>query len=207
MRSTSQGENGGSPHWTTFLKEFAKAPLSVGSPIATSTGTIKRQLDGVDWANTGLFVEYGPGTGEFTRYILAHLPRDAKLIAIESEDGLAAHLRRTIDDPRVTVHTGSALQARAILGDDVVGRVDYILSGLPFSALEKSDRARIVEDAARLLNDDGEFLAYQVRRTIEPSLRKVFTRVKRRRRWLNVPPYHLYWCREPKQSRPSNRVD
>ncbi|MCW2413379.1 MULTISPECIES: class I SAM-dependent methyltransferase [unclassified Sphingobium] len=207
MASTSQGGNDGSPHWTTFLKEFAKAPLSVGSPIATSTGTIERQLAGVDWAKTRLFVEYGPGTGEFTRYILAHLPRDAQLIAIESEDGLADHLRQTVEDPRLTVHTGSALQARAILGDDVVARVDYILSGLPFSALEKSDRARIVDDAARLLNDDGEFLAYQVRRTIEPSLRKVFTRVKRRRRWLNVPPYHLYWCREPKRSRPSNRVD
>ncbi|MCW2392754.1 phospholipid N-methyltransferase [Sphingobium sp. B1D7B] len=207
MASTSQGGNGGSTHWTTFLKEFAKAPLSVGSPIATSAGTIKRQLEGVDWAKTRLFVEYGPGTGEFTRYILAHLPRDAQLIAIESENGLADHLRQTIDDPRFTVHTGSALKAQTILGHDVVGRVDYILSGLPFSALEKPDRARIVEDAARLLNDDGEFLAYQVRRAIEPSLRKVFTRVKRRRRWLNVPPYHLYWCREPKRSRSSNRVD
>lgn len=207
MASTSQGGNGGSPHWTTFLKEFAKAPLSVGSPIATSTGTIERQLEGTDWAKTRLFVEYGPGTGEFTRYILAHLPRDAQLIAIESEDGLADHLRQTIDDPRLIVHTGSALKAQAILGEDVAGRVDYILSGLPFSALEKADRARIVEDAAHLLTDNGEFLAYQVRRAIEPSLRKVFTRVKRRRRWLNMPPYHLYWCREPRRSRSSNPAD
>ncbi|MCW2389371.1 phospholipid N-methyltransferase [Sphingobium sp. B11D3B] len=122
MASTPQGGNGGSTHWTTFLKEFAKAPLSVGSPIATSTGTIERQLEGVDWAKTRLFVEYGPGTGEFTRYILAHLPRDAKLIAIESEDGLADHLRRTIDDPRLIVHTESALKAQAILGEDVAGR-------------------------------------------------------------------------------------
>jgi len=199
MASKSEGGAGGSAHWAKFLREFAKAPLAVGSPIATSTGTIERQLENVDWARTRLFVEYGPGTGEFTRYILQRLPPDAKLIAIESEDGLADHLRETIDDRRLTVHTGSATQARAILGEDAIGRVDYILSGLPFSALKSPDRLKIMNDAARLLKEDGELLAYQVRRTIEPSLRTVFARVKRRRRWLNMPPYHLYWCAEPKR--------
>ncbi len=199
MASKSEGGEGGSKHWAKFLKEFAKAPLSVGSPIATSSGTIERQLENVNWAGARLFVEYGPGTGEFTRYILQHLPPNAKLIAIESEDGLADHLRETIDDRRLTVHKGSATQALAILGEDVIGRVDYILSGLPFSALKAPDRARIMDDAARLLKDDGEFLAYQVRRVIEPSLRTVFARVKRRRRWLNMPPYHLYWCGKPQR--------
>ena len=185
--------------WAKFLREFAKARLSVGSPIATSPGTIVRQLENVDWASTRLFVEYGPGTGEFTRYILEHLPSSAQLIAIESEEGLAVHLRETIEDRRLTVHTGSATTALAILGEEAFGRVDYILSGLPFSALEKSDRAKIMDDAAWLLKEEGEFMAYQVRRTIEPSLRSVFGRVKRRRRWLNLPPYHLYWCGESKR--------
>ena len=201
VASKSDGGDGGSVHWAKFLKEFAKAPLSVGSPIATSAGTIERQLGNIDWARTRLFVEYGPGTGEFTRYILHHLPPDAKLIVIESEDGLAEHLRETIDDRRLTVHTGSATHALAILGQDAIGRVDYILSGIPFSALQKPDRAKIIDEAARLLKDDGEFLAYQVRRAIEPSLSTVFARVKRRRRWLNMPPYHLYWCKEPKRPR------
>ena len=201
MESKLEGGDGSSTQRSKFLKEFAKAPLAVGSPIATSTGTIKRQLENVDWARTRLFVEYGPGTGEFTSYILQHLSRDAKLIAIESEVGLADHLRETIHDNRLTVHMGSATQALTILGDDAIGRVDYILSGLPFSALKTPERATIIDDVARLLKDDGEFLAYQVRRTIEPSLRTVFAQVKRRRRWLNMPPYHLYWCAEPKRPR------
>ena len=92
MASKAGGENRAT-HWLKFLREFANAPLSVGSPIATSPGTIVRQLQNVEWARARLFVEYGPGTGEFTRYILQHLPESAKLIAIESEEGLADHLR------------------------------------------------------------------------------------------------------------------
>ena len=204
--ASKAGRDGGAAHWIKFLREFAKAPLSVGSPIATSPGTIARQLQNVDWARALLFIEYGPGTGEFTRYILQQLPPSAKLIAIESEAGLADHLRETIEDSRLTVHTGSATQALAILGDEAFGQVDYILSGLPFSSLENSDRVKIMDAVVRLLKADGEFMAYQVRRAIEPSLSRVFARMIRRRRWLNVPPYHLYWCRKPRRSAsPKNR--
>ena len=98
------------------------------------------------------------------------------------------------------MHTGSATQALAFLGEEAFGQVDYILSGLPFSTLENSERARIMDAVARLLKDDGEFMAYQVRRTIESSLGRVFAHVTRQRRWLNMPPYYLYWCGCPKRS-------
>ena len=39
----------------------------VGSIIPSSRVLIDKMLDPVDWANTKLFVEYGPGVGTFTR--------------------------------------------------------------------------------------------------------------------------------------------
>jgi len=199
MAGGREADRGRLAHWAKFLWEFAKAPRSVGSPFATARWTVERQLEAVDWARARYFVEFGPGTGEFTRSILRHLPLEATLIAIESEEGLASHLRESIEDRRLTVHTGSATDACSILGSDATGKVDYVLSGLPFSALEKSDRARIVAGAAQLLKDDGEFMAYQVRRTIEPCLVRGFAWMERRRAWLNMPPYHLYRCARPKR--------
>ncbi len=83
---------------------------------STLTGTIESQLEKVDRTSAHLFVEYCPGTGEFTRYILQRLPPDAKLIAIESENGLADHLRETIDDRRLPFMRGRRCRLWLLLG-------------------------------------------------------------------------------------------
>ena len=38
----------------------------VGSVIPSSRVLIEKMLEPVDWANTRVFVEYGPGVGTFT---------------------------------------------------------------------------------------------------------------------------------------------
>jgi phospholipid N-methyltransferase len=58
-----------SPHWQ-FLRGFLKHPVMVGSVIPSSRVLIERMLKPVDWENTKLFVEYGPGVGTFTRPFL-----------------------------------------------------------------------------------------------------------------------------------------
>ncbi len=71
------------PRWQ-FLRGFLKNPVMVGSVIPSSKILIDKMLDPVDWDNTRLFVEYGPGVGTFTRPILDRLDPDAKLIAIDT---------------------------------------------------------------------------------------------------------------------------
>jgi hypothetical protein len=55
-----------SPRWQ-FLRGFIKNPVMVGSVIPSSRVLIEKMLRPVDWANTKVFVEYGPGVGTFTR--------------------------------------------------------------------------------------------------------------------------------------------
>ena len=57
-----------SPQWQ-FLRGFLKNPVMVGSIIPSSKVLIEKMLSPVDWANTRVFVEYGPGVGTFTRPI------------------------------------------------------------------------------------------------------------------------------------------
>lgn len=181
--------------------------MAIGSPIATSERTIERLLGRIDWSNVRIFVEYGPGTGEFTRSILDRLPADARLIVIESEAGLVAHLRHALRDPRLTVHHGSVLAASAFLGPTVLGKVDYILSGVPFSSLRPSERIHVALEAWALLAPGGQLLAYQVRRSIEPALRLAFREMTRARWWWNLPPYRLYQCRKASGKRAEMRGD
>ncbi len=56
--------------WAMFLKGFMKHPVMVGSIVPSSGKLIRKMLGPVDWQNTKLFVEYGPGVGTFCPHIL-----------------------------------------------------------------------------------------------------------------------------------------
>lgn len=196
MASQATAANRARPHWWTFLGEFLKAPLAVASPFASSTSMAEHVLGSIDWQRAKRVVEYGPGTGTFTRHILRCLPSDGCLIVIESEKGLADYLADTLPDPRLQVVHGSAIHAITILRERGMEQVDYILSGLPFSSLSESERRHVVRQSADLLEEDGQFLAYQVRRSVEAHLDAVFGQVLRSRYWRNIPPCHLYWAQK-----------
>src|SRR3954470_3151135 len=95
-----------SPHWQ-FLRGFIKNPVMVGSIIPSSRVLIDKMLDPVDWANTKLFVEYGPGVGTFTRPILERLGPDATLLTIDTNPDFTHYLKERIDDPRLVAGTAS----------------------------------------------------------------------------------------------------
>ena len=107
----------------------------VGSIIPSSRILINKMLEPVDWANTRVFVEYGPGVGTFTRPILELLGPDATLVTIDTNADFTAYLKESIDDPRLVAVTGSAAEVEKILADRGLGKADYVLSGLPFSTL------------------------------------------------------------------------
>ena len=130
-----------SPQWQ-FLRGFLKHPVMVGSVIPSSRVLIDKMLDPVDWANTRLFVEYGPGVGTFTRPILDRLGPDATLLTIDTNPDFTDYLKESIDDPRLVAVTGSAADVEKILADRGLGQADYVLSGLPFSTLAAGRRRR-----------------------------------------------------------------
>src|ERR1700754_1355422 len=121
-----------SPRWQ-FLRGFLKTPVMVGSVIPSSRILIEKMLEPVDWANTRLFVEYGPGVGTFTRPVLEKLASDATLVTIDTNPDFTRYLKESIDDSRLLAVTGSAADVENILADRGLGSADYVLSGLPFS--------------------------------------------------------------------------
>src|ERR687890_1222381 len=96
-----------SPRWQ-FLRGFLKNPVMVGSIIPSSKVLIDKMLRPVDWENTRLFVEYGPGVGTFTRPILEMLGPDATLVTIDTNSDFTRYLKESIDDPRLVAVNGSA---------------------------------------------------------------------------------------------------
>src|SRR5262249_25096255 len=101
--------------WGVFIEGFLRNPLMVGSIVPSSRFTINGMLAPVDWANTKLFVEYGPGVGTFCRPVLDRLSRDAQLIVIDTNPLFIDYLRRTITDSRFIPVLGSAADVEEIV--------------------------------------------------------------------------------------------
>jgi phospholipid N-methyltransferase len=186
-----------SPRWQ-FLRGFLKNPVMVGSVIPSSRILIDKMLGPVDWANTKLFVEYGPGVGTFTRPVLSLLGPDAKLVTIDTNPDFTSYLKKSIDDPRLIAVTGSAADVEKILADRGVGSADYVLSGLPFSTLPPGVGDEIAEATAKVIRPGGAFLVYQFSPKVLDFIKPHFKPIKRGFEWINVPPATLFWAYKAK---------
>jgi len=182
-----------SPQWQ-FLRGFLKNPVMVGSIIPSSRILIEKMLAPVDWANTRLFVEYGPGVGTFTRPVLDHLGPDARLVTIDTNPDFTRYLRESIDDPRLITVNGSAADVERILADQDLGSADYVLSGLPFSTLPAGVGEDIAEATAKVIRPGGAFLVYQFSPKVLDFIKPHFDPIRRGFEWINVPPATLFWA-------------
>jgi phospholipid N-methyltransferase len=182
-----------SPRWQ-FLRGFLKNPVMVGSVIPSSRALIDKMLGPVDWENTRVFVEYGPGVGTFTRPILERLGPEARLITIDTNADFTRYLRQSIPDERLIPVTGSAADVEQILADHGSEYADYILSGLPFSTLPPGVGNAIAEATASVIRPGGAFLVYQFSPKVLDFIKPWFDRIERGFEWINVPPATLFWA-------------
>ena len=182
-----------SPHWQ-FLRGFLKHPVMVGSIIPSSRVLIEKMLGPVDWENTKVFVEYGPGVGTFTRPILEKLGPDATLVTIDTNADFTRYLKESIDDPRLVAVNGSAADVEKILADRGFEKADYVVSGLPFSTLPPGVGDAIAEATAKVIRSGGAFLVYQFSPKVRDFIAPHFDHIERGFEWINVPPATLFWA-------------
>jgi len=177
-----------------FFKGFLKHPVMVGSIIPSSGRLIRRMLSRTDWANTRLFVEYGPGVGTFCQAVLDRMAPDATYLAIDTNPDFIDYLRRTYADPRLVPVLGSAADVRRIMAERGFDHADYVLSGLPFSTLPPGIGPRIASETYAALRPGGAFLVYQFSPKVRDFLAVPFTRIDHQFEPVNVPPAQLYWA-------------
>lgn len=179
-------------HRLAFLRGFLEKPKEVGSIIPSSRFLEKRLVRVAELAQANLAIELGPGTGGTTRALLSAMRPDARLLAIEINPHFAKLLRKTIRDPRLVVHEGSAADIGEALDAHQLPAADVILSGIPFSTMSESLGLDILRDVNRHLAPGGRFVAYQFRDRVESLGRQVFGAPQVQMELRNVPPMRFY---------------
>jgi len=167
------------------LKDFSR----VGGIFPSSRWTAKavaRQLrPEMRWV-----VEYGPGNGAVTRFLLKALLPSSHLIGIELNPEFIRSLQ-TVDDSRFQVVSGNVIEMSRRLQELVPEGVDAVVSGIPFSFLSPEVRETIVKNTRRALRPQGKFILYQNSPLMKALLSRYFTRVTTFLEPRNIPPYFI----------------
>jgi phospholipid N-methyltransferase len=173
-----------------YLKNFIQ-DRNVASVTPSSMAMVKRVCEKIDFSRDNVIVEYGPGNGVFTRYILDHSTKGSRIISIELNANFVKELEK-IKDQRLHIYHDSAENVGRILNDSEVEGVDYFLSGIPFSFIKKKQKDAILGTTSTLLNPGGKFLAYQTSNHLKEPLQKHFPLVSMKYEIRNLPPMCLY---------------
>ena len=172
----------------SYIKNFIQ-DQDVAAVMPSSSFLVRRVCKWIDFDEPATIVEYGPGNGVFSEYIVEHMTADSTLVLVETNSEFIEMLEeKYADDDRVIVVEDRAENVEQILNDHGLDEVDYIVSGIPFSFLDEDTRAELLQKTHDVLSDDGKFLVYQYYNHLEEPLREQFAEVTKEREYLNVPP-------------------
>ena len=173
-----------------FFKRVLANPVQVGYIVPSSGFLTRKTAKFIDYSRARTVVELGPGEGCHSRRIVRKLRKDAKLILVELDDHFARHLTEQFaDDPRVVVVNANALDLPETLEKLGTPQPDYIVSGIPFTIMEKDLRELLLGAIARSMGPDTRFITYQA--SLRISSHEHFDLVRREHCLFNVPPLHV----------------
>ena len=176
-----------------FFRAWVSNPLQIAA-IAPSSVALASLITSEISAESGSVLELGPGTGVFTRALLARGVRECDLTLIEHSADFASMLRYRFPAAHVHHMDAARLAAADHLFDDAT--IGVVVSGLPLLSMGPRKVMAIVAGAFGRLRTAGAFYQFTygpncpVPRRMLDRLGLKATRIGRTLR--NVPPAAVY---------------
>ena len=126
-----------------FFRNFIKNPSTVGSLIPSSQSLAKLMTKTANVAQADVIVEFGAGTGVFTKQIQSERKDDSHFLSFEINEDFARITKERCPD--VDVFNESASKTIERLKERNLHGCDCIVSGLPWATLPKEiqEKSRI----------------------------------------------------------------
>jgi len=179
-----------------FLRAWAKDPLGIAA-VAPSSPSLAKLITAEITPAMAPVIELGPGTGVFTKALLARGLAEADLILVEFEADFAALLSSRF--PEAKVLRGDAARVkrhRNVLNGELAGAT---ISGLPILNMNARQQMMIMRGCFELMRPGGRFYQFTYS-PICPIRRPVLERLGLKAHRLsstlrNLPPAVVYEIR------------
>ncbi len=178
----------------SFFREFLKERRTVGAISPSSIFLAKKMISSIDFSRARTLVEFGPGTGIFTKQILKNMHPDAKLFVFETQKSFCEKLKTEIVDNRMILINDSAEKIGEYLQKNGLENAEYIISSLPFTVIPSQIKNSILNQSVKFLAPMGSFLQFQYSLNAHKLLKSKFKQVKLDFTPMNIPPAFIYRC-------------
>lgn len=184
-----------------FLQAFLKNPLHVGAITPSSPELAWEMIEGIQPDERNIIIELGVGTGSFTKLINQIVPDDKSYLGIEINRSFIKSLKQ--EYPRLKFVCGNATKLAKLHEKSDLGKVSYIISGIPFVSLPNDVGDEILLEISRFMDQGCMFRTFQYAHgyympsavKLRKFMRARYGRAKKSQLIMkNVPPaYSLTW--------------
>ena len=143
-----------------FIGQWLKNPRQTAA-VAPSSPELAMAMIGELPAGTRRVIELGGGTGAITRALVGQGYRGDKLLVLELNEELHAHLHRRFPDELLVLGDAAELPRLASeAGFLDAGPADAVISGLGLLAMDRDLVSRVLGAAFECLRPDGRFIQF-----------------------------------------------
>lgn len=182
-----------------FFRQWLREPRSIAA-LAPSGRELARRVAAAVGRDARTVVELGGGTGVITQALLERGIAPERLLVLERNPALHAHLEERF--PGVEVARADAFDLVDVVARSqtfVAGEIDGVASGLGMLTMARDDQRRLLQAAFRVLRPAGRFVqfTYAPASPVSKDLRVELGLEARRASWslLNLPPAFVYVVR------------
>lgn len=141
-----------------FLKQYLRNPFSTGGVAPSGRQLAKLMVSKLAPQASEIVLELGPGTGAFTRELLAQGVEPANLILVEFNKEFVKFLKREF--PNLRIVEGPAQDLPQLLKTLGQGSVKKIISGIPLRSMKPRECRQIAMAVAAVLEPGGTFVQF-----------------------------------------------
>ena len=174
-----------------FFKNFLKSPRKIGSIIPSSKFLSNKITEQQDLSKAKCIVELGAGVGCFTSQIIKKKSEIAQFYVFEQNMDMQNILKQKFSNLKIY---DNANDLSKYVKTKEIEQPDTIISGLPFTSLEKNLRYSILEQVYNSLTNDGKFITFQYSLHLLKYFKKNYKKVEIKIVPLNIPMAYIYIC-------------
>lgn len=143
-----------------FFRRFLRDPKQVASVLPSSRYLAAAMFADLALQSGDVIVEYGPGTGAFTREVqrLRRSGLELRYLGIERDPGLYQHLCRRF--PELDFQLGDVCDAPKYVRERGLDPVKVVISGLPLMLMPPGIQDVIFAGVASILDGQGVFRTF-----------------------------------------------
>ena len=180
---------------TSFIKQYFTKPRTVGAILPSSKYLGAKMVQNINFEDATCIVEYGAGTGVFTRQLVKKRNKNTMLIIFEMNEEFCKSLKNEFkNQPNMYIVNDSAAKIGEYLAKYKQQNASYVVSGLPFASIPKEISIEILTQTKKHIKKEGKFITFQYSLLKKDFIGQFFKSIELTREFRNIPPAYVLCC-------------